>query len=82
MVLRLHRVVYDEEPRQEVRNECLTRLIDFDGEEIFALTPFSGMAWLFDEVYDPWERGDLDPKDGRVVVVDMDDNPHFLRRGS
>ena len=55
----LHRVVYDEEPRQEVRNECLTRLIDFDGEEIFALTPFSGMAWLFDEVYDPWERGDL-----------------------
>ena len=77
----LHRVVYDEEPRQEVRNECLTRLIDFDGEEIFALTPFSGMAWLFDEVYDPWERGLLDSKDGRVVVVDMDDNPHLSEAG-
>ena len=77
----LHRVVYDEEPRQEVRRECLTRLIDFDGEEIFALTPFSGMAWLFDEVYDPWERGELDPKDGRVVVVDMDDNPHLSESG-
>ena len=77
----LHRIVYDEEPRAEVRRECLTRLIDFDGEEIFALTPFSGMAWLFDEVYDPWERGELDPRDGRVVVVDMDDNPHLSESG-
>lgn len=77
----LHRVVYDEEPRLEVRKECLTRLIDYDGEEIFALTPFSGMAWLFDEVYDPWERGELDPRDGRVVVVDMDDNPHLSETG-
>lgn len=77
----LHRVVYDEEPRLDVRKECLTRLIDFAGEEIFALTPFSGMAWLFDEVYDPWERGELDERDGRVVVVDMDDNPHLSETG-
>lgn len=77
----LHRVVYDEEPRQEARNECLTRLIDYDGEEIFALTPFSGMQWLFDEVYEPWERGRLAPADGRVVVVDMDDNPHLSESG-
>jgi hypothetical protein len=77
----LHIVVFDEEPREEIRNENLVRLIDFDGEEIFALTPFSGMAWLFDEIYEPWERGDLDPGDGRVVVVDMDDNPHLSETG-
>jgi phage terminase large subunit-like protein len=77
----LHMVIYDEEPRQEVRNECLTRLIDFDGEEIFALTPFSGMKWLFDEIYEPWERGVLDPRQARVVVVDMDDNPHLSENG-
>lgn len=77
----LHIVVYDEEPRQEVRNECLTRLIDYDGEEIFALTPFSGMKWLFDEIYEPWERGALDPSQARVVVVDMDDNPHLSESG-
>lgn len=77
----LHIVIYDEEPRQEVRNECLTRLIDYDGEELFALTPFSGMKWLFDEIYDPWERGELRSEDGRVVVVDMDDNPHLSESG-
>jgi len=77
----LHRVVYDEEPRQEVRNECFTRLIDYDGEELFALTPFSGMAWLYDEIYEPWEAGELDPDEVRVVVVDMDDNPHLSSAG-
>lgn len=71
----LHRVVYDEEPRADIRQECLMRLIDYGGEELFALTPLSGMSWLYDDVYEPWERGEL--QDGRVVVVDMDDNPHL-----
>lgn len=71
----LHRVVYDEEPRSDIRQECLMRLIDYGGEELFAMTPLSGMSWLYDDVYEPWERGEL--RDGRVVVVDMDDNPHL-----
>jgi phage terminase large subunit-like protein len=71
----LHRVVYDEEPRSDIRQECLMRLIDYGGEELFAMTPLSGMSWLYDEVYEPWERNEL--TDGRVVVVDMDDNPHL-----
>jgi phage terminase large subunit-like protein len=77
----LHRVVYDEEPRLEVRNECAMRLVDYDGEEIFALTPFSGMSWLFDQIYEPWELGRLKEPDARVVVVDMDDNPHLSEAG-
>lgn len=71
----LHRVVYDEEPRADVRRECLMRLIDYGGEELFGMTPLAGMSWTFDEIYDPWERGDLE--ETRVVVVDMDDNPHL-----
>lgn len=71
----LHRVVYDEEPRADVRRECLMRLIDYGGDEVFGMTPLNGMSWTFDELYDPWERGEL--LDGRVVVVDMDDNPHL-----
>lgn len=71
----LHRVVYDEEPRADIRQECLMRLIDFGGEELFAMTPLSGMSWLYDDVFEPWERGELE--DGRVVIVDMDDNPHL-----
>jgi phage terminase large subunit-like protein len=86
----LHRVVYDEEPRQEVRNECAMRLVDYDGEEIFALTPFSGMAWMYDQLYEPWEllehRGvpapEIEARLGlRVTVVDMDDNPHLSEAG-
>jgi phage terminase large subunit-like protein len=85
----LHRVVYDEEPRLEVRNECAMRLVDYDGEEIFALTPFSGMAWLYDQMYEPWERAVAESSaveaearlEMRVVVVDMDDNPHLSEAG-
>jgi phage terminase large subunit-like protein len=71
----LHRVHFDEEPREDIRKECLMRLIDYGGEELFTMTPLSGMSWMYDEVYEPWERGQLE--DGRVVVVDMDDNPHL-----
>lgn len=85
----LHRVVYDEEPRQEVRNECAMRLVDFDGEEIFALTPFSGMSWLYDQIYEPWELAleSHTPAEAeallemRVLTVDMDDNPHLSETG-
>lgn len=75
----LHRVVFDEEPPKAIRDECLWRLVDYEGEEMFALTPFSGMSWLYDEIYEPWERGQLE--DGRVVVVDIDENPHMSEKG-
>jgi len=75
----LHRVVFDEEPREDLRRECLMRLIDYGGEELYGCTPLHGMNWIFDEIYEPWERGELSPEDGRVVVVDMDDNPHLNR---
>jgi Terminase large subunit, T4likevirus-type, N-terminal len=71
----LHRIVYDEEPRQDIRRECLMRLIDFGGEELFGMTPLNGMSWVYDEIYEPWERGALG--DDRVIVADMDDNPHL-----
>jgi hypothetical protein len=74
----LHRVVYDESPRQDIRRECLMRLIDYDGEELYGLTPMDGMSnWLFNEFYRPWERGLLDGETARLVLVDMDDNPHL-----
>lgn len=70
-----HRIHYDEEPPRLIRQESLMRLIDFAGDELFTMTPLHGMSWMFDEFYDPWERGVLE--DATVVVVDMDDNPHL-----
>lgn len=75
----LHRVVYDEEPRQDIRRECLMRLIDYGGEELFGMTPLHGMSWVYDEFFEPHERGVLSERDARIVVVDMDDNPHLDR---
>jgi phage terminase large subunit-like protein len=86
----LHRIVYDEEPRSDIRSECLTRLIDYDGEELFGMTPLNGLSWTYDDVYEPWEKlqaQDLSDEEieakleARVVVVDMDDNPHLSETG-
>jgi phage terminase large subunit-like protein len=75
----LHRVHYDEEPPRLIRQECMFRLIDFDGDELFTMTPLHGMSWMFDEIYEPWERGDREGL--TIVVVDMDDNP-FLNQAA
>lgn len=71
----LHRVHFDEEPPVEIRRENLMRLIDFGGDELFTMTPLFGMDWMYDQIFRPWEQGEL--KDALVVTVDMDDNPHL-----
>lgn len=75
----LHWVLFDEEPRQDVYSENLMRLIDYGGERLFTMTPLSGMSWVYDEFFEPWERDELE--DARIVVVDMDDNPHLSEEG-
>jgi phage terminase large subunit-like protein len=77
----LHVCLFDEEPRQDIYNECLMRLIDYGGEVLFTMTPLHGMSWIYDEFFEPWENDHLDPLDVRVVVVDMDDNPHLSEQG-
>ncbi len=53
-----HRVSYDEQPPQEIRDENLARLIDENGEELFAMTPCEEAnygqtaPWIKDELYD------------------------------
>lgn len=74
----LHRVHYDEEPRQNIRKESLARLIDFGGDEVFTMTPLQGMSWMFEDVWTPFVEGRL--SHATVVTVDMDDNPHLDER--
>jgi phage terminase large subunit-like protein len=71
----LHRIHYDEEPPEDIRNEGLVRLIDYGGQEIFTMTPLLGMSWMFDQIWERNNKGTL--KHATVVVVDMDDNPHL-----
>ena len=74
----LHRVHYDEEPRQDIRRESLARLIDYGGDEVFTMTPLRGMSWMYDDVWVPFQEQRL--KGATVVLVDMDDNPHLDER--
>jgi phage terminase large subunit-like protein len=71
----LERVHYDEEPPLAIRKESRIRLVSTGGDELFTMTPLHGMSWMFDKVWEPYVKGTL--KDGSVVVVDMDDNPHL-----
>lgn len=74
-----HRVHYDEEPPREIRQEGKMRLLDYEGaDEIFTMTPFSGMNWMFDEIWEAWQKGELE--DGKVVVVDLDENPYISEK--
>jgi phage terminase large subunit-like protein len=53
----LDAVYYDEEPPSDIRRECMMRLVDRDGEEVFTLTPVSGaMKWLYDDIVVPSGR--------------------------
>jgi phage terminase large subunit-like protein len=70
-----HRLHYDEEPPSNIRREGLMRLIDYGGDELFTMTPLHGMSWMYDEIWEPWTKRQL--QDGMVVLVDMDDNPHL-----
>jgi phage terminase large subunit-like protein len=70
-----HRLHYDEEPPAPIRREGLMRLIDYGGDELFTMTPLHGMSWMYDEIWEPWTKRQL--QDGLVVLVDMDDNPHL-----
>jgi phage terminase large subunit-like protein len=70
-----HRIHYDEEPPRDIRMEGKVRLTDYKGaDEIFTMTPQKGMDWMFDEVWEPWQHGTFR---GKVIVVDMDDNPYI-----
>lgn len=51
-----HCIFYDEEPPQAIRDENLMRLVDTNGEEVFAMTPINeanygaSSRWMYDEI--------------------------------
>lgn len=65
---------YDEEPPEDIRIECLARLIDRKGREWFTLTPVEGMLWIYDQIYEPGLNGNPGIS---VIEVDMAENPHL-----
>jgi len=71
----LHWVGYDEPPPREIRAECLTRVIDNGGYEMFAMTPLKvNTGWIRRDIWR--RRGDPEIT---VVKGGMRDNPHLSK---
>lgn len=69
-----HFTWFDEEPPEDIFNECLMRLIDTDGSYWITMTPLIELTWVKDKIYDPWREGD---KSIEVMEIDTVENPHI-----
>lgn len=68
-----HFVHFDEEPPEDIFNECKMRLLDTGGPWFMTMTPVEGMTWVYDKLYEPGISGDpmID-----VIVIDTSENPY------
>ena len=69
-----HFCAFDEEPPEDIYNECLMRLVDTDGSYWISMTPLIEMTWIKDRIYDPWAGGD---QSIYVLEVDTEENPYI-----
>lgn len=68
-----HGVWFDEEPPEDIFDECLQRLIDVGGDWWMTMTPVEGMTWTYDRIYIAARTN----PDFHVTEVETDDNPHI-----
>lgn len=52
-----HFVWFDEEPPEDIFNECLLRLVDTRGRWWMTMTPLIEMSWTFDRLYESSKDG-------------------------
>src|SRR6187402_1282362 len=48
-----HFTHFDEEPPEDIFNECLMRLVDTDGSYWITMTPLIELTWVVDRIYEP-----------------------------
>lgn len=66
-------VWFDEEPPEEIYDECLLRLLDRGGVHWVTMTPLKGRSWVYDRIYLRQEQvPDLD-----CFWMSWDDNPYL-----
>lgn len=71
-----HIIYFDEEPPQDIFNENMMRLIDYDGWWVIAATPVQGMGWTYDLLWAPAEE---DPEHAEVgiFILSAEKNPYL-----
>ena len=68
-----HFVMFDEEPPEDIYNECLMRLVDTNGSYWISMTPMLELTWVQNRIYEPWLRDD---KSIFVLEVQTSENPY------
>lgn len=70
-----HLIFFDEEPPQNIFNESMMRLIDYNGWWVIAATPTKGMGWTYDLLWEPA----LENPDGEVATFQLsaEQNPYI-----
>lgn len=66
-------VWFDEEPPQDIYQECRMRVLDTEGEIFGTMTPLKGLTWVYDEIY-------LNEKNNCEVwceFMSWEDNPYL-----
>lgn len=71
-----HIVYFDEEPPQDIFNEDLMRLVDYDGWWVIAATPVQGTGWTYDLLWAPAEE-DPDNPDVDLFTLSAAKNPYL-----
>ncbi len=66
-------VWFDEEPPEDIYDECLLRLLDRGGVHWVTMTPLKGRSWVYDRIY---LRQEQQP-DLQCFWMSWDDNPYL-----
>ncbi len=69
----LNFIWFDEEPPEEIYNECKMRIIDTQGDMWGTMTPLKGLTWVYDTIYIN-ERRD---ESIRYWFMNWNDNPYL-----
>lgn len=68
-------VWFDEEPPEDIYDECLLRLLDRGGIHWVTMTPLKGRSWVYDRIYLRQER----LQDLACFWMSWDDNPYLTK---
>lgn len=66
-------VWFDEEPPEDIYDECLLRLLDSGGVHWVTMTPLKGRSWVYERIY--LNRDQLSDLD--CFFMSWDDNPYL-----
>ena len=64
---------FDEEPPEDIYQECLMRTLDNGGLIFGTMTPLKGMTWVHDRIY----LNEADDPEVWYVTMSWEDNPHL-----